>query len=146
MNDRWYRLNKSYFVNFVQNDVKNNALFTRKGHLIYTVSYGSAQDLPEALHSTVRQSYPDFNITHAVNVKESARNIWVVNLESLNRYVLVRLEEVETTLVAVIAGGILWGAAGMVLFIPFTALLKIIAEDVDSLRPLQVLLSREEID
>jgi predicted PurR-regulated permease PerM len=48
------------------------------------------------------------------------------------------------TLVAVIAGGILWGAAGMVLFIPFIAILKIVSDNVEGWKPLQVLLSREE--
>jgi hypothetical protein len=29
------------------------------------------------------------------NVKESGRNIWVINLESLRNYVMVRVEEEE---------------------------------------------------
>lgn len=44
------------------------------------------------------------------------------------------------TLVAIIAGGILWGAAGMILFIPFLAMLKLFAEKVESLHPLALLL------
>ena len=31
-------------------------------------------------------------------------------------------------LIAVIAGGIIWGAAGMILFVPFAAILKLIAD------------------
>ena len=46
------------------------------------------------------------------------------------------------TLVAVIAGGILWGVAGMVLFIPFLAILKIISDNVADWKPLNLLLSR----
>jgi predicted PurR-regulated permease PerM len=46
------------------------------------------------------------------------------------------------TLVAVIAGGILWGAAGMILFIPFLALLKIITDNIEEWKPLNILLSR----
>lgn len=45
-------------------------------------------------------------------------------------------------LVAIIAGGILWGVAGMVLFIPFVAILKIISDHIDEWKPLNVLLSR----
>ncbi|MEK6480301.1 AI-2E family transporter [Catalinimonas sp. 4WD22] len=44
------------------------------------------------------------------------------------------------TMVAIVAGGILWGAAGMILFIPFLAILKLIAEKVDDLHPLAILL------
>ncbi len=46
------------------------------------------------------------------------------------------------TLVAVLAGGILWGASGMVLFIPFVAILKIVAGHIDEWKGLSLLLSR----
>jgi predicted PurR-regulated permease PerM len=31
----------------------------------------------------------------------------------------------------IVAGGILWGAAGMILFIPFAAILKLIADRME---------------
>ncbi|MFM9910292.1 MAG: AI-2E family transporter [Chitinophagaceae bacterium] len=46
-------------------------------------------------------------------------------------------------LVAIIAGGIIWGVAGMVLFIPFVAILTIISENIDEWKPINVLLSRK---
>ena len=46
-------------------------------------------------------------------------------------------------LVAIIAGGIIWGVAGMILFIPFIAILKIVTDHVDDWKPLNVLLSRK---
>ena len=47
------------------------------------------------------------------------------------------------TLVAIVAGGIIWGVSGMILFIPFVAILKIVAEYVPEWRALHVLLSRD---
>lgn len=47
------------------------------------------------------------------------------------------------TLIAVItifAGGVLWGVQGMILFLPFVALLKIISGHIDALKPLYNLL------
>ena len=44
-------------------------------------------------------------------------------------------------LIMVIAGGILWGAAGMILFIPFISILKLIADRTESLKSLSLLLS-----
>lgn len=35
------------------------------------------------------------------------------------------------TIVAIIIGGILWGAAGMILFVPFAAILKLVAERME---------------
>lgn len=46
------------------------------------------------------------------------------------------------TLVAIIAGGLLWGIAGMILFVPFVGILKIVADNIPQWKPLHTLLSR----
>jgi predicted PurR-regulated permease PerM len=46
-------------------------------------------------------------------------------------------------LVAIIAGGIIWGVAGMLLFIPFVAILKIISDNIQEWSPLNLLLRRK---
>lgn len=43
-------------------------------------------------------------------------------------------------IIVIIVGGILWGAAGMILFIPFTSILKLIADREPSLKTLSILL------
>lgn len=47
-------------------------------------------------------------------------------------------------LVALIAGGIIWGVVGMILFMPFVAILKIISDNIEEWKPLNILLSRTE--
>lgn len=47
-------------------------------------------------------------------------------------------------LVALMAGGMIWGVSGMVLFMPFVAILKIISGHIEEWRPLNILLSRAE--
>jgi predicted PurR-regulated permease PerM len=47
-----------------------------------------------------------------------------------------------TILVALLAGGLLWGVSGMVLFMPFVAILKIISDNIEEWKPLNILLSR----
>lgn len=49
------------------------------------------------------------------------------------------------TLVAILAGGILWGVSGMVLFIPFVAILKIVTDHVEEWKGINVLLSRNPV-
>jgi len=44
------------------------------------------------------------------------------------------------TLIVIIGGGVLWGALGMILFLPFAAILKLVADQVDELEPVAVLL------
>ncbi len=45
-------------------------------------------------------------------------------------------------LVSIIAGGIIWGGAGMILFIPFVAMLKILSNQLPELKHLNTLLGR----
>lgn len=47
-------------------------------------------------------------------------------------------------LVALLAGGIIWGVSGMVIFMPFVAILKIISGHIEEWEPLHILLSRAE--
>lgn len=44
------------------------------------------------------------------------------------------------TIVAILAGGILWGGIGMILFIPFLGILKLIADKSESLKGISILL------
>lgn len=44
------------------------------------------------------------------------------------------------TIMAIVIGGILWGAAGMILFVPFVAILKLIADHIPEWRSLSIFL------
>jgi len=46
------------------------------------------------------------------------------------------------TLIAIIAGTLLWGLSGMILFTPFLAILKIISDNIPEWKSLNILLSR----
>ena len=45
-------------------------------------------------------------------------------------------------LIALMAGGIIWGVSGMVLFMPFIAILKIVSDNIEEWKPLNILLGR----
>lgn len=48
------------------------------------------------------------------------------------------------TIIVIIAGGIIWGAAGMILFIPFLGILKLIADRHPKMKFISVLLGTDE--
>lgn len=48
------------------------------------------------------------------------------------------------TIITIILGGLAWGIAGMILFIPMVAIAKIIFDNVESLRPYAYLIGDEE--
>lgn len=50
------------------------------------------------------------------------------------------------TLVAILAGGIIWGAAGMVLFVPFLAIIKLIADHSPGMEAVSLLLGDKKKD
>jgi len=44
------------------------------------------------------------------------------------------------SIVAIFAGAVVWGAAGMILFVPFLGILKLVAEEIEGWQPLAILL------
>ncbi len=47
-------------------------------------------------------------------------------------------------LTAILIGSLIWGISGMILFIPFAAILKLVSDSFEELRPVNILLNREE--
>lgn len=92
INLKWYEVNKLYLVKFIENDVKHHAMFTKKGVLKYTISYGNETQLPEAMLSKLKEAYNEYDITRVANISEAGRNIWVINLDNMKHFVLVHME------------------------------------------------------
>lgn len=89
----WYNANKNYLVKFIDNDMKNSAVYRKNGSIVYNISYGFDKDLPDNVSSLIENRYPNYNVVVAFNVKQDNRNIWVVNLEDDKSYVTARVED-----------------------------------------------------
>ena len=94
-NLQWYKLTKNYLAKFIQDDMQHNSLFAKNGKLQYDISFGYENNLPEAIRTQVQSAYTEYKITRAVRVTQSGREIWVVNLEGLKNYLVVRHEDGE---------------------------------------------------
>jgi hypothetical protein len=94
-NPRLYKVNKDYLARFMIYDEENRALLTRRGNLIYHISYGFEKSLPASLDTQIKAVYPSYQITKAIKIKEAGREIWVVNLEDVQTFILLRLEDGE---------------------------------------------------
>jgi predicted PurR-regulated permease PerM len=46
--------------------------------------------------------------------------------------------------VLILVGGAIWGVSGMVLFLPYAAIVKLLADDIPGWKPLSVMLSGPE--
>ncbi len=49
-----------------------------------------------------------------------------------------------TTILSLIIGATIWGVAGMVLFLPFAAMLKVVCQEFDSLKPIALLIGTQD--
>ena len=94
-NPTWYMINKDFLIKFMTDENLNHALFTKRGNLIYHISYGYENNLPENIRKQVKSTYYDYDISRAIKVTEADRVIWLVNLEDAKNLILVRLEEGE---------------------------------------------------
>jgi hypothetical protein len=61
----------------------------------YDIGFGKEENLPERIKKMIVDAYQEFKITNATNVKSAGRDIWVVNLEGIKSYLIVRVEEEE---------------------------------------------------
>ena len=91
----WYQINKKFLVKYMTEDKKNQAVFGKGGRLIYNISYGYVNSLPEEIRKQVKGTYYDYNITGAIKVNQAQRTIWVLNIEDAKKMILVRVEDGE---------------------------------------------------
>lgn len=92
---RWYTVDKDYLVKFIKGDMNNNALYKKNGKMVYHISYGHENNLPADIKSMVENSYPEYKISNAIAVKASGRDLWLINLEGMKKWVMVQVENGE---------------------------------------------------
>ena len=91
----WYKYDREYLAKFIIKDMNHNALFRQKGSMVYDISYGFENNLPNDTKDLVNRSYDNYKIIRAINVKAGGRNIWIVKLEGMKKYLTLRIEDQE---------------------------------------------------
>ena len=91
----WYKYDKEYLAKFIIKDMNHNTLYKQNGVMKYDISYGYEHNLPGKIKDMVTGVYDNYKITRAINVKVTDRNIWVVKLEGMKKYLTVRVEDEE---------------------------------------------------
>jgi hypothetical protein len=91
----WYKYDKEYLAKFIIKDMNHNTLFRQNGVMKYDISYGYEHNLPEKIKSMVVGAYDNYKIIRAINIKVTERNIWVIKLEGMKKYLTVRVENDE---------------------------------------------------
>lgn len=89
---RWYRLNMDYLAKFMKDDMKHQTLFQKNGYIKYDISYGLASNLPPDVGNQVRGAYSGYNITNVAKVNRYNQAFWIINLEGIKDFIVVRAE------------------------------------------------------
>lgn len=89
----WYHPNKNYVVTFLMDDIKHNALFSKNGYLIYQISYGNENTIPDEMQPQVDKQFNGYNIIAAINVKQNGRDLWFITGEGQKDFLNVSVEE-----------------------------------------------------
>ena len=95
----WYEVNKRYVVNFIYNDQKNRAVFTKGGALVYHLAYAVENEIPQDIKSMVKDKYPDYAITFSVKVEQGDAKVWFINVEDATKIHVLRVGADEITVV-----------------------------------------------
>jgi hypothetical protein len=95
----WRKLNKDYLVKFIEVDLKHQSLFRKNGSIIYDIIYVSESHLPKKIADMVNNAYSDFNITNGARIERAGQEFWIINLEGIRAYVVVRVENEEISVV-----------------------------------------------
>lgn len=90
---QWLEVNKRFVVNFILNDQKNRAVFTKNGDLVYHLTYGTAENVPDNFTNRVKRQFPDYMITSAVKVATDEVKLWILNLENSKKIIVIRVTD-----------------------------------------------------
>jgi hypothetical protein len=92
---QWYKYDKDYIAKFILKDMDHNSLFRKNGVMIYDISYGYEKNLPENVKDLVSKAYDNYKIIRSINIKAQGRDIWMVKMEGMKKYMMVRVEDNE---------------------------------------------------
>ncbi len=94
---QWYEANKRFIVNFILDDQKHKAEFTKGGQLLYVLAYGNEEHMPQDVRTVVKSKYFDYNIISTVKIDVDGKTVWLVNIEDAQQYYVLRVEDGDMT-------------------------------------------------
>ena len=91
----WRKLNKDYLIKFIEVDLKHQSLFRKNGSMVYDIIYVNENHLPKKIVDLVNHAFSDFKITNGARIERAGQEFWIVNLEGIRSYIVVRIEDGE---------------------------------------------------
>ncbi|WP_316842188.1 hypothetical protein [Pedobacter gandavensis] len=92
---QWLVVNKRYVVNFILDDQRNKAVFTKNGELVYHLSYGTEKNVPDQILKKIQSEYEGYTLGSAIKVTTKEKMLWMLNLENSKQILIIRATEEE---------------------------------------------------
>jgi hypothetical protein len=94
-NPKWYALQDGFFVKYRIVEEANQSVFTKKGELVYTLTYGYESNLPRDIRQEVKSRYFDYQIKGITKLSQFDKVVYLVHLEGDRNFITLRLDDVD---------------------------------------------------
>ena len=98
---RWFSNEQGYTSYFMKNGFNDRAFYNKNGRWLYSLIYGTDQDLPKDIRSAVKSVYYDWNINVVIEVHTIEGDGYVLNLEDATKFKVIKVNserEMDTVL------------------------------------------------
>ena len=86
----WKITPENSFVFFINDGRKVRASFNEKGAMNYAITTCSIEDLPASFSKTIKTSYADYQLFHAIEIKAYGETAYQVVLESASDFMTLK--------------------------------------------------------
>lgn len=94
-NLKWYQYDRDYIAKFILRDMDHNTLYRKSGVMVYDISYGYEQHIPEQVRELVNKAYDNYKIIRGIHISTQGKDIWMVKMEGMKKYLTIRVEDGE---------------------------------------------------
>ena len=88
---KWFDTDKNYIVDFIMDNQRNKAAFTKKGRLVYHMIFGNEKQMPADIRTIVKSKYFDYAISSTLKVNIDDKSAWIINIEDANQFFVLRV-------------------------------------------------------
>ena len=88
---QWNLSDNHYLATFKNDGQVCRALFDAHGGFLYSMKYGTQDNLPRDIYRMIKSTYIDFAITLVTEVNTPEQQAWIVNLQDKNELVIAHV-------------------------------------------------------
>lgn len=91
----WFKNGKRLNVYFQHEGNRVQALLTKKGRLVYAVTYLNVSAMPERISKRIQDAYSSYSVFNVQQIRTADFTVYRVTLENCNGFVVVQADEEE---------------------------------------------------